>query len=99
MLNIVVRVGAVLAFVVGLGLFALTVTLGDCSAFGGHCPRTGTDNTTDDVLGGGAIGGALMGAGSVFAVRPRLRALGLAAIVATGVAVVCALFAQSMTST
>ena len=87
---------AVVAVVVGLAVFALTVTIGDCSAFGGRCPAEGIN---DDVLGGAVVGAALMGAGAVFALRPLARALRLAAVVAAGAALVGGLLASSMTAT
>ncbi len=83
------------AIVGGIGTFLLAVTVGDCAAFGGTCPRGGID---DDVVGTASVAGALIGAGIVFAARPVLRSAVRAAVVAIAVAILAALVAHTMTS-
>lgn len=93
---VLVRTAAVLAVVIGVGVFLLAVTVGDCSAFGGSCPATGVN---DDVLGTAGIAGVLMGAGVMLAVRPAMRTLPRAAMAALIAGVVFAGLGYAMTST
>lgn len=95
MLRALLRIAGALAVVLGAGLLLLSIAVGDCSAFGGACPRAGVN---DDVIGTSFVAGALAGAGAVFAVRPSLRAWLRAVVVAIPVGLVAAVVAHTSTS-
>lgn len=75
----VVGVGS---FVIGVGIVVVVAALGDCSAFGGRCPRP--SNLDGDIFGSAAIGAALAVGVPMFVARPsRKRFLVSLALAAT----------------
>ncbi len=70
---IVVSAASATALVVGFGLLLLSVTLGRCDAFGGHCPADRQSLLDDDVFGMATAGAALVMMPFVLRRRPRSR--------------------------
>jgi len=85
-----------LAIVVGFGVVIVTMAMGDCSAFGGTCPRQG--GFPDDVFRLAAFGGALAVAVPYYLIRPTLRRLAVALGIGIAAGVAVGLFAVSATA-
>jgi hypothetical protein len=85
----------VVAVLVGLGLILLSVTLGDCSAFGGTCPADPPPLLEDDAFGMGAMGAALLVGVPTFLTAPSWRRLGIAVAAAAVAAFVIGSMARS----
>jgi hypothetical protein len=65
---------AIIAILVGSGMFLLAVTVGHCSAFGGRCPAEPPALFDDDVFKSAFFGGALVTAGALMlAAKPWRR--------------------------
>jgi hypothetical protein len=84
--------------VVGVALVLLAFTVGDCSAFGGRCPREQPPILEDDTARLAGLGAALVVAPWVFLSRPSWRRLAIAVGAGAGAFVVVALMARSATS-
>jgi hypothetical protein len=63
---------------IGVALVLLAVTVGDCSAFGGSCPRESPPLLEDDTARFAGLGAALVVAPWVFLSRPSWSRLGIA---------------------
>lgn len=89
-------IGGALAFVTGLLTLAFTALVGDCAAFGGTCPSP--EGLQGDILGGLAMGAALMVGGPLVAASPDriglIRAVVAAAVVG---AIAAAIGSQTLT--
>ncbi len=86
---------AAVAVVIGLGMVLIAVTVGDCSAFGGHCPAEPTPLLQDDTFGTAAFGGFLASAVPTFASRPSRRRAVVALAVGAVTALVVGLIARA----
>lgn len=84
------------AIVVGLGIVLITMAMGDCSAFGGTCPRQG--GFPDDVFRMAASGGALAVAVPYYLKRPTRQRLAIALGIGIVAGVAIGLFAVSATA-
>lgn len=84
------------AILVGLGIVLVTMAVGDCSAFGGTCPRQG--GFPDDVFRMAASGGALAVAVPYYLKRPTRRRLVIAVGIGIAAGVAIGLFAVSATA-
>lgn len=93
LLRLLVAGGAIL---VGVGIVLVTVAMGDCSAFGGTCPRQG--GFPDDVFRMAASGGALAVAVPYYLNRPTWRRLAIALGIGIMAGVAIGLFAVSATA-
>jgi hypothetical protein len=85
--------------VVGVGLIALAVAVGDCSAFGGRCPSEPPPIPVDDTFRLAGLGAALVVAPGIYLSRPSWRRLGLAVAVGAAAGVVVGAIARASIST
>ena len=89
---------AAAAVVVGLGMVALAVAVGDCAAFGGACPSEPPPLPEDDAFGMAAAGAFLATAVPLAAFGRPVRRWTRALAVGAGAALVVGLIARSATA-
>jgi hypothetical protein len=96
--QVLLRITAGGAVVVGLGMVLIAIAVGDCSAFGGRCPAEPTPLLEDDAFGTAAFGTFMATAAPIFATAPSRRRLGAALAIGAAAAIVVGLVARSITS-
>lgn len=95
---VVLGLVAVVSALIGIAVAALTVALGDCSAFGGTCPREPISIFEDDVFGSLLMCGLLIAGVPYWLHRPTLMRFGKGLAIGIGFGILLGLMGRSMVS-
>lgn len=97
-LTVFLRLLAVVSALIGIAVAALTVWIGDCSAFGGTCPRERGSLLEDDVFGSLVMCGLLIAGAPYWLLRPTLMRFGKGFVIGIGFGILLGLMGRSMVS-
>lgn len=97
-LTVFLRMLAVVSALIGIAVAALTVWIGDCSAFGGRCPRERGSLLEDDVFGSLVMCGLLIAGAPYWLHRPTLMRFGKGLTFGIGFGILLGLMGRSMVS-
>lgn len=92
------RLLAVVSALIGIAVAALTIWIGDCSAFGGRCPREPDPLLEDDVFGSLVMCGLLIAGGPYWLYNPKLSRFGKGLAIGIGFGILLGLMGRSMVS-
>ncbi len=97
-LAVLLRLLAAVSALIGIAVAALTIWIGDCSAFGGRCPRERGSLLEDDVFGSLVMCGLMIAGVPYWLHRPTLIRFGKGFAIGIGFGIVLGLMGRSMVS-
>ena len=92
------RLLAAVSVLIGIAVAALTIWIGDCSAFGGACPRQRSSLVEDDVFGSLVMCGLLIAGAPYWLYHPTLSRFGKGLAIGMTFGVILGLMGRSMVS-